>query len=835
MLPDFSKLEQQYGLPAGLLNAVAIAESSGDPKAVSKKGAQGLFQFMPATAKEYGIDPFDSDQAAMGAAMKFRDLHKRYKADLPMMLAAYNYGDGNLARSGFDNLPEETSNYIAKVQGLMGGGEKQYADSGQIMNDASVDGGMSLEQQQAIAIAEAEAALGEDIPAEEPVVEKVQQPGFTADGDPLDTSIGRTILDQSLQGLPLVGTFTDEVTSALGGLGAGAYLGYRNNMPEWLGGFAPGQEIDFDLGELMGQAEKLGNERVNAQLEENPGTSILSQLGSGLFTGGALLKGAGATPTLFKGSKDVADLSSKIYNWTGRGNAITRAGKIAATGIPSSFLYGMGDDTGEGRLDNAMDASLWGALPAALPIVGAAGRKGAQLAKGAGKTAVAAKNIVLPPDPEKFATSKILQRLADDNMTLEGLEARLARMPQGSAIIDAGRGNIERLAEASANLPGKGANDAVKFVSRRVSNEPKAVKSAVSDYVASGDFHGTMEKIIKDAEEKVKPLYQQVYKANPSVQSKEIDRILQTPAGKTALKNAAELMLNDRKLLGFTDPELLEQAKLAGQHIEGGIASGLKMQTMDYVKRALDDMWNSAPYGSNERRILNGLRKDMVNALDEADASGLYKEARKIWAGSMSGQEAMETGKDILKMDTHELKKYFNGLGESEKELFKLGAAQSLRETVSSTPDRLNMARKIFGREEYRDNLRAILGHKDFNKLRASLMRQEKQHLLNNRLLGNSRTALRTAEQQDLNLLDPEAAVNLATGNIPGFLMRGLKENFNNLATGLNRNTAGNVTSMLLETDPAKQKQIIQQLRAAQNKKSPLQSLVKSTKKVPVP
>lgn len=735
---------------------------------------------------------------------------------------------------------------FSRVQGLMGGGEKQYADSGQNMNDAARE--LSIEQQQALAIAEAEAALGEEIQAEQPLTEEVQQTGFTAEGDPLDTGIGRTILDQSLQGIPLVGTFTDELTSALGRLGAGAYVGYRRNAPEFLGGYAPGKELSYSDLPSYSEAINLGNERANAQLEENPGTSILSQLTSGLAIGGPFLKSLAfgseaapaanvATNVASKGKiANVADKITKVNDWAGRGNVFWRSAKAGLTGIPTGYLYGLGDSTGEGRLENAEDNALWGGgINAAFPFIGTAGSIGLKTAKGAGKAAIAAKNVVMPPDPEKFATKKILQRLTDDNMTLEGLEARLARMPQGSALIDAGRGNIERLAEASANLPGKAANDAVKFVSRRLSNEPKAVKSAVSDYVASGDFHGTKDKIIKDAEEKVKPLYQQVYKENPSVKSKEIDAILRTPAGKTALKNAAELMLNDRKLLGFTDPELLEQAKLAGQHIEGGVASGLKMQTMDYVKRALDDMWNAAPYGSNERRILNGLRKDMVSALDKADASGLYKEVRKIWAGSMSGQEALETGKDILKMDTHELKKYFNGLGESEKELFKLGAAQSLRETISSTPDRLNMARKIFGREEYRDNLRSILGHKDFNKLRASLMRQEKQHLLNNRLLGNSRSALRIAEQQDLNLLDPEAAINLATGNIPGFFMRGLRENFNNLATGLNRDTAGSVTSMLLETDPNKQKQIISRLRAAKEKKSPLQSLIRNRKEPAIP
>lgn len=834
MLPDFASLEKEYGLPSGLLNSVMMAESSGDASAVSPKGAQGLFQFMPDTAKAYGINPLDPYEASRGAAMKFRDLSKQYGGDVPMMLAAYNWGDGNLARNGFNNLPKETSDYIAKVQSGMG---KQYADSGQIMSDASVDGGLTLEQRQAIALAEAEAALGEEAPTEKAAPEGIR---LGKDGEILDTGIGRTIIDQSLQGVPLVGTFLDESASALGGLGAGAYLGYRNHAPEWAGGVAPGGEIEFNLDDLMGQAERLGNETVAAQLEENPGTALLSQLGSGLLTGSAALKSVGAAPTLFKGSKDVANLSSKIYDWTSRGNALTRAGKIASTSVPAAFLYGLGDDTGEGRLENAFESSPWGLLPAAFPLVGATYRGSKKLAKGVGKAFDAAENALIPPEPSKNAANKILQRLADDNIDLAGLEKRLARMPEGSALIDAGRGNIERLAEASANLPGKGATNSVRFVSKRVANEPKAVKSAISDYVASGDFHGTMEDIIKSAEEKVKPLYEQVYKANPSVESKDIDRILQTPAGKSALKKAAELMQNDRKLLGFTDPELLEQAKLAGQAIDGGVAKGLKMQTMDYVKRALDDMWNSAEYGSNERRILNNLRKDMVSALDDADKSGLYKEARKVWAGSMAGQEAMETGKDILKMDTNELKKYFNGLGDAEKELFKLGAAQSLRETVNSTPDRLNVARKIFGRQEYRDNLKEILGHKDFSKLRASLMRQEKQHLLNNRILGNSRTALRAAEQQDLNLMDPEAAAALLSGNPLNFIMKNMKNQLVAKATGLNRDTAGNITSMLFETDPAKQKEIIKQLNLVKMsnqkpKAGPLKVLITPKNKKVIP
>lgn len=123
-------LEQKYGLPSGLLSAVMQRESSGNPNAVSKAGAQGLFQFMPATAQAYGIDPLDPIQAADGAARMYSDLNKQYKGDLPSMLAAYNWGSGNLAKHGIANAPQETKDYIANITGDLSGGAGQDTMAG---------------------------------------------------------------------------------------------------------------------------------------------------------------------------------------------------------------------------------------------------------------------------------------------------------------------------------------------------------------------------------------------------------------------------------------------------------------------------------------------------------------------------------------------------------------------------------------------------------------------------------------------------------------------------------------------------------------------------------
>jgi len=116
-----SMLEKQHGLPSGLLKNVMTAESAGDPNAVSPKGAMGYFQFMPQTAAEYGVqDPTNFDQSATGAARMYADLSRKYNGDLPSMLAAYNWGQGNVDRKGLDNAPAETRGYIAKIMGAIG-------------------------------------------------------------------------------------------------------------------------------------------------------------------------------------------------------------------------------------------------------------------------------------------------------------------------------------------------------------------------------------------------------------------------------------------------------------------------------------------------------------------------------------------------------------------------------------------------------------------------------------------------------------------------------------------------------------------------------------------
>lgn len=116
----FDPLEKQYGIPAGTLDKMWLAESSRGVNMQSPAGAQGHFGLMPGTAAELGVrDPNNLAESADGAARYLSQQLQRSGGDLPSALAAYNWGPGNLQRQGLDRAPKETRDYIQKVAGNM--------------------------------------------------------------------------------------------------------------------------------------------------------------------------------------------------------------------------------------------------------------------------------------------------------------------------------------------------------------------------------------------------------------------------------------------------------------------------------------------------------------------------------------------------------------------------------------------------------------------------------------------------------------------------------------------------------------------------------------------
>jgi soluble lytic murein transglycosylase-like protein len=106
-----------YSLEPALLHAVISAESGYDALARSPKGARGLMQLMPDTARRYGVqNPLDPEQNIYGGAAYLRDLLTLFGNDLKLALAAYNAGEGSVLEYG-NRIPpyRETTRYVPKV------------------------------------------------------------------------------------------------------------------------------------------------------------------------------------------------------------------------------------------------------------------------------------------------------------------------------------------------------------------------------------------------------------------------------------------------------------------------------------------------------------------------------------------------------------------------------------------------------------------------------------------------------------------------------------------------------------------------------------------------
>ena len=133
-LPELEEWVTRYAgrenLDVNLVLSVISAESSFDPRARSHKGAIGLMQLMPDTARELGIDdPWDPESNIRGGTRYLRQMLDRFGQDLELALAAYNAGPGAVERNGGVPPYRETRNYVQRVLSRYRGGPVRLAGS----------------------------------------------------------------------------------------------------------------------------------------------------------------------------------------------------------------------------------------------------------------------------------------------------------------------------------------------------------------------------------------------------------------------------------------------------------------------------------------------------------------------------------------------------------------------------------------------------------------------------------------------------------------------------------------------------------------------------------
>jgi soluble lytic murein transglycosylase len=112
-----SRYASLFRLEEALVNAVIKVESDHNPRAVSSKGAQGIMQLMPQTARELKVrDPLNPEDNIRGGTRYLRQMLDRFKGNLDLALAAYNAGPTAVSRHGGIPPYEETRTYVERVK-----------------------------------------------------------------------------------------------------------------------------------------------------------------------------------------------------------------------------------------------------------------------------------------------------------------------------------------------------------------------------------------------------------------------------------------------------------------------------------------------------------------------------------------------------------------------------------------------------------------------------------------------------------------------------------------------------------------------------------------------
>lgn len=432
-------------------------------------------------------------------------------------------------------------------------------------------------------------------------------------------------------------------------------------------------------------------------------------------------------------------------------------------------------------------------------------------------------------NPEGFASQKVAERLSN-SMTPQQAANRMAANP-GTNLADVGGKSTRDLLRTATNIPGAAKDRVNAQLTLRQFGQGDRLKSAVADTFADPDgYLAAKDAISAEAQRLADPLYKRAY-AQPVHYSKELEGILNTPAGKAALSHAEQLAANEQVPFQQLFVNIVDDGSAYARRVPD-------TRGWDYIKRAMDDMVDAqtdpiTKKVTNEGRIIVALKNRMLGEVDKFNPD--YAAARQAFAGQAQLDTAMETGRNVFKLSPEAMKREIAAMNPAQKAAARVGAAETLRGQIDAAGVTQNSVLRIFSKPSQMKNLQTMFETpQQFAEFRKAIFSEARKRSTYEAIKGNSSTASQLADMGEAGGLREtfDTAKTLATRGPVDAAIQWVGTRLKMLG-GLTPEVANQISKQLMASSPqakstviANLQQIAQSQASAVQKRQAIQAFV---------
>ena len=487
------------------------------------------------------------------------------------------------------------------------------------------------------------------------------------------------------------------------------------------------------------------------------------------------------------------------------GGAVKGLKWLAAAGGAYGLVHGFENSNGP-LGERAIEAGKEGVMGAvAAPAVGA-------LLKVPGAITSATKSVLgSNPDLARRIVTKAIA--ADENTAASVGHDIMAAQANDVPMMLADTGeNARGTLAAATRSSGPARTIARDALEERQAGLAERVTGAIErDLGPVANPHRVADQLMTKARDEAAPLYESAY-AKPGADTfvQKMAATFQRPSMKKAFQSAYRIAQEegrDPTTLGFDIND-------AG---EVSLTRVPSWQTLDYVKRGLDDVveaYRDPTSGklnlNTEGRAINNTLRFFLGAFDKANPD--YAAARAAYAGPVSGINAMNKGLEALNMTADDLEARMRDMTPFEKQMFALGARRAMAELVSSKGDTANVVNALIGTGKKRAMLARLFGDKQqFGRFVETMGQEREGFRTYARALQGSSTAVNVQDDATLSIASSAANLVASGGMSVGDAIKTA------MRFGVGRageNARQQVAALLSNTDPARFQELAAQLRA---------------------